>query len=193
MHETLTTEQQALVSDNIKLVYYTVNKLPDSELKARYKDDLTSEGMLGLIKAAMSFDPAKSKFATYATRCILNEIFMFIRKLNKGGPTVSLSTVVGQSDDGREVTIGDMIADNNSSTDEFDREEDARIKQQLLSEFLSKRKPRDREVFELMKKGLKQREVANELGLSQSYISRIFKRLKKDFGKFKKRREEDAA
>lgn len=79
--------REKLITDNLRLVYFCYNKLQTNALTVRYKDDLISEGMLGLVKAANSFEPnRKTKFATYAIMCIRNQMLMFIRKLNKFAP-----------------------------------------------------------------------------------------------------------
>ena len=190
MNEKLTIEQEKLVTDNMKLVYYHVNKLQVNPFVINNKDDLVSEGMKGLIKAARTFDPTKCKFATYSTRCILNEIFMFMRKNNKRGPNMSLSMVIG-TEDGSELTLGDteLLADN-SMREQIEHDEVTCIKQQMLEAFLSKCRPREREVIDLLGKGKKQAEVAMQLGLSQSYVSRIFQKFKDKFGKYRKRNED---
>ena len=77
-------ERDRLITDNVKLVYYIYEKLSKNKITLRYKDDIVSEGMIGLIKAARNFDETKGcKFATFAARCIQNEMLMFLRSLNK--------------------------------------------------------------------------------------------------------------
>ena len=89
-------ERDRLITENIRLVYYVYEKLSKNDITVRYKDDIVSEGTLGLIKAARNFDGDKGyKFATYAVRCIRNEMLMFLRRLNRQVPyEISINTPI---------------------------------------------------------------------------------------------------
>lgn len=168
--------REKLVTDNLRLVYFCYNKLQANALTVRFKDDLISEGMLGLVKAANSFKPnRKTKFATYAVMCIRNQMLMFIRKLNKFMPyEVSLFMPIGHDDYGNELCLADIIED------EMQLQEEA-IERMQLTEFTAKQKPIDQKILSALNIGYNQREIAGQLGYSQSYISRRIQKAKQRF------------
>lgn len=168
--------REKLVTDNLRLVYFCYNKLQTNALTVKFKDDLISEGMLGLVKAANSFEPnRKTKFATYAVMCIRNQMLMFIRKLNKFMPyEVSLFMPIGHDDYGNELCLADIIED------EMQLQEEA-IERMHLTEFTAKQKPIDQKILSALEIGYKQREIAVQLGYSQSYISRRIQKAKQRF------------
>ena len=178
----MTPEQNKLVTDNVRLVYYHFGKLRYNDFKNSHGDDFISEGMMGLVKAAKSFDPTKGvKFATYATRCINNEFFMYLRKLRRtDSPLISLDAPI--ESEGESLTVGDteIMAD-----DSMQKTIQRALKEEQLALFLKSRNETDNKVFALMKKGLTQKEVAAEMGISQSYVSRIFRKLKTNFANSK--------
>lgn len=159
--------REKLVTDNLRLVHFCYRKLQTNALTLRYKDDLILEGLLGLVKAANGFEPdRKTKFATYAIMCIRNQMLMFIRKLNKFMPyEVSLFMPIGHDSCGSVLCLADIIED------ETQMQEDA-IERLELIDFAAKQKPIDQKILSALEIGYKQREIAAEIGISQSYVSR---------------------
>ena len=192
MDNQLTPEQRKLVEDNFRLVYYLFGKLRYNEFKVSHGDDFISEGMIGLVKAAKTFDPTKCKFATYASRCINNEMFMFLRSLRKKDGRTSLMSqpIGGQSDDGVELTIGDTeVLEDTTMVDTHDRTIANSYNFGVCQKFLSKQNLKDQQIISLISNGKKQKQVAEEIGLSQSYVSRRFRDIKKRFAKYHARHE----
>ena len=177
-------------------MYYYFKKLHWNEFKQSHGDDFIAEGLLGLIKAAKTYDPARCKFATYATRCIQNQFFMYLRWLrNKEAPTIPLSVVInGHAPDGTELTLADteIMVDWNSF-EEIDKVMEKDYRDKLLDAFLKTRGGKDKEIIELMRRGHKQKAVAELVGISQSYVSRRFRNIQTAFAKYKARREKDVA
>lgn len=176
-----------LIERNLRLVVYIARKFENTGINI---EDLISIGTIGLIKAVNTFDPDKKiKLATYASRCIENEILMYLRRNNKLRTEVSFDEPLNIDWDGNELLLSDVMGTENDVTyrnieDEVDRK--------LLYKALSKLNERERIIMEL-RFGLKdgeektQKDVADILGISQSYISRlekrIIKRLRKEFNK----------
>ena len=103
---------EKLVTENLKLVPYLFHRLKRTALTERYSEDIIAEGYIGLIKAAQTYDPMKSKFSTYASRCIVNAMRMFIRRANKSFyAEISLETPIGKDDDGGELRLMDILED----------------------------------------------------------------------------------
>lgn len=165
-----------LVTDNMRLVYFCYGKLKKNSLTIRYKDDLISEGMLGLIKAANSFDAdRKTKFVTYAIMCIRNQMLMFIRSLNKCIPyEVSLFKPIGHDRCGAELCLADVIVDRSQL------QEDLLLRMEL-KEFKAKQKPIEQKILSALGIGYKQIEIAAAIGFSQSYVSRRIRKMRVDF------------
>ena len=166
------SDRDKLVTDNLRLVYYLYEKLTKNKLTRQYKDDIISEGMVGLVKAAKTFDDKrKIKFGTYASRCITNEMLMFIRRMNKQLPhEVSLYDPIGRDEDGHLIFYMDIL-----STDEESVREQGRIIDAVRN--LPKR---DREIIDAVMSGFKQKEIAAMMGVKQSTISRRISRIKKE-------------
>ena len=171
-------DRDKLVTDNLRLVYYLYEKLTKNPLTEKYKDDIVSEGTVGLVKAAKSFDPTrKVKFSTYASRCITNEMLMFIRRLNKQIPhEVSLYAPIDKDDDGHTLRYADILSD-----DENDPE--SSIYDTVVEAFLAKQNDIDREILEALRQGYKQKEIAEIVGIRQPTISRRMKKLRLRFRK----------
>lgn len=167
-------ERDRLITDNVKLVYYVYEKLSKNEITCRNKDDIVSEGMIGLIKAARNFDDTKGyKFATYATRCIQNEMLMFLRKLNRQVPyEISLNTPIGKDKDGNELCLLDVLEDDSGSLD-------AEIDKSVFHAFMDKQNAKDRKLVAAVYSGYSQKEIAKELAVLQPTVSRRLSRLKK--------------
>ncbi len=161
-----------LIEHNLRLVVHIIKKYYSPD---RDQDDLISIGTIGLIKAANSFNYEKgTKFATYAARCIDNEILMHFRHLKKTKQEISLSTPVDRDKDGNELTLMDIMADKNELSDEIDC---CMKKEQLKSVIEKYLTEREKEVI-YMRYGigsdgdLTQKEAAKRLGISRSYVSR---------------------
>lgn len=175
--ETIKVEQarNILIDHNLRLVAHVVKRFGDKEEK---NDDLFSIGTIGLIKAIDTFNPnIGAKLSTYAARCITNEILMHFRK-NKPNIETSLYNPIGQDSNGNELRIIDsLIADDKPILDQVVHDED----QRLLLENIEKLPILYRQVLQL-RYGLlnnlerSQQEVANTLGISRSYVSRIEKK-----------------
>ena len=168
--------RNVLIERNLRLVAHVVKKyqgLPDD------LDDLISIGTIGLIKAINTFKADKNiKLATYASRCIENEILMYLRARKKGGKEISLYEPIGTDRDGNEIRLYDII-----ETTDTDVPEKLYLKeniQKLYEKVESELSPRERLVLK-MRYGLyngeeyTQREIASLLGISRSYVSRIEK------------------
>jgi RNA polymerase sporulation-specific sigma factor len=150
-------------------------------------EDLVSIGTIGLIKAVNTFDPAKKiKLATYASRCIENEILMYLRRNNKTRAEVSFDEPLNIDWDGNELLLSDVMGTDNDIIYKLIEDE---VDKKLLYLALQKLSGRERKIMELrfgLDSGMEktQKEVADMLGISQSYISRlekrIIKRLKKE-------------
>lgn len=162
-----------LVTKNIRLVYYMYNKLHMTDIVKSYKEDIISEGMIGLINAANNFDESKNfMFATYAAMCIHNQMLMCIRKLKRFyGKEISLYQPINIDYDGNELCYADLIEAKGVP-------QDALVTVMSFKEFLVKQKKRNRIIYIAHCKGYKQREIGKALKLSQSYVSRLVKKIK---------------
>jgi RNA polymerase sporulation-specific sigma factor len=173
-----------LIERNLRLVVYIARKFENTGVGI---EDLVSIGTIGLIKAVNTFDPGKKiKLATYASRCIENEILMYLRRNNKTRAEVSFDEPLNIDWDGNELLLSDVLGTENDSTYKYVEEE---IDKNLLDSALKNLSEREKVIVELrfgLKNGTErtQKEVADSLGISQSYISRLEKRiirkLKKD-------------
>ena len=179
--------KQKLVEHNIRLVVYISKKFESTGYDI---DDLISVGAIGLIKAINSFKNDKNiKLATYASRCIENEILMYLRKNNKFKMEMSLDEPLNIDYDGNELSLSDVLA---TETDIVASCLDLRSEKSMVQSAISKLNEREKEIMQ-MRFGLDgqeektQKEVADMLGISQSYISRlekkIYSRLKKEVQK----------
>ena len=165
-----------LIERNLRLVAHVIKKYQHLEENS---EDLISIGTVGLIKAVITFNPSKNnKLGTYAARCIENEILMFLRSKKKYAKEVSLYEPIGTDRDGNEIQLFDII-----ETDETDAQTAISLKDDirlLYEKVESELSPRERLVLK-MRYGLynteeyTQREIAKQLGISRSYISRIEK------------------
>lgn len=175
----MTTDEIKLVENNTGLVYHLYGKLPRSDITKYYKDDLVSEGMIGLVKAAQTFDITKNiKFGTYAARCISNQMYIHIRHINKikRKETISLDTVLNINEDGDTLRLEDTIICNN-----IDNVNDKLYTEELQScyeKWCSILKPMHQKIISMKSKGYTQSKIADILHISQSCVARILKRLK---------------
>ena len=171
--------KSTLIEHNLRLVVYIAKKFDNTSVGV---EDLISIGTIGLIKAINTFNPEKNiKLATYASRCIENEILMYLRRNSKTKLEVSIDEPLNVNWDGNELLLSDILEDETEKN--------------LLNAAISRLSPRERKIVELRfglgkEEGdeMTQKEVADLLGISQSYISRlekkIMKRLKKEIVRF---------
>lgn len=176
-----------LIERNLRLVVYIAKKFENTGILV---EDLISVGTIGLIKAVNTFNPDKKiKLATYASRCIENEILMYLRRTNKVKGEISFYEPLNTDWDGNELLLSDILGSDENNIFEFIEEE---IDKRLLFIAMNSLNSREHEIISL-RFGLNgylektQREVADLLGISQSYISRLEKRiirkLKKEINK----------
>jgi RNA polymerase sporulation-specific sigma factor len=179
--------RSVLIERNLRLVVYIARKFENTGINI---EDLVSIGTIGLIKAVNTFDPEKKiKLATYASRCIENEILMYLRRNNKIRSEVSFDEPLNIDWDGNELLLSDVLGTEN---DTIYRDIEEQVDRKLLQKALSKLSQRERMIMEF-RFGLSgeeektQKDVADMLGISQSYISRlekrIIKRLRKEFNR----------
>ena len=167
----------ALVEHNLRLVVYIAKKFENSGVDG---DDLVSVGTIGLIKAINSFRSEKNiKLATYASRCIENEILMYLRRMARVRQEVSFDEPLNTDWEGNELLLSDILG---SDQDTVNRGVEKEAEEALLLEAVSRLEPREQTIMELRfglhaQKEHTQKEVADRLGISQSYISRLEKRI----------------
>lgn len=181
-----TQAKGTLIEHNLRLVVYIAKKFDNTGVGV---EDLISIGTIGLIKAINTFVPDKKiKLATYASRCIENEILMYLRRTNKTKLEVSIDEPLNVDWDGNELLLSDILG---TDEDVIYRDIEDEVDRKMLRRALSVLTPRERLIIELRfgltsesGEELTQKEVADMLGISQSYISRlekkIIKRLKRE-------------
>ena len=168
---------QDLIEHNLRLVVYIARKFDNTGVDL---EDLVSVGTIGLIKAVRSFNPNKNiKLATYASRCIENEILMYLRRVVRLKGEVSFDEPLNVDWDGNELLLSDVIG---TDSDFVFKDIESGVEKELLYEALSKLNVRERQIMTLrfgLNGGdeLTQKEVADLLGISQSYISRLEKKI----------------
>lgn len=174
--------REKLIVHNLRLVVYIAKKFENSGVSI---DDLISIGTIGLIKAVNTFSPEKNiKLATYASRCIENEILMHLRKIASQKLVVSLDEPLNTDWDGNELMLADVLG---SDGDEISREIEESDEKRILLQIIDGLPLREKEIIEMRfglgeKEELTQKEVADIMGISQSYISRLEKRIIKKIG-----------
>ena len=171
-------KRKILVERNLRLVVYIAKKFENTGIGI---EDLISIGTIGLMKAINTFNISKNiKLATYASRCIENEILMFLRKSNKIKTEVSIDEPLNQDCDGNELLLSDLLG---TDPDVTSRRLEDEVDLKLLRVALSKLTSREKYLMELRfginsdQKEKTQKEVADMLGISQSYISRLEKKI----------------
>lgn len=179
-----------LIEHNLRLVVYIAKKFDNTGVGV---EDLISIGTIGLIKAVNSYDSGKNiKLATYASRCIENEILMYLRRNNKTRMEVSIDEPLNVDWDGNELLLSDILG---TDEDVIYKDIEDEVEKKLLNKAISRLSERERQIVDLRfglssEDGteLTQKEVADLLGISQSYISRlekkIIKRLKKEIVRY---------
>ena len=165
-----------LIERNLRLVAHIMKKY---YAQTADQEDLLSIGTIGLIKGVETFDPSKgARLATYAARCVENEILMYFRSQKKTAGDVSLSDTIETGKDGAALSVQDVVADETDLFEDLSRKEDARKLRRAVAQCLS---PRERELIRLRygldgAAPLRQQDVADRLGISRSYVSRIEKK-----------------
>lgn len=169
--------RSTLIEHNLRLVVFISRRFENTGIPL---EDLISIGTIGLIKAVGTFDPDKKiKMATYASRCIENEILMYLRKTSKLRLEVSLDEPLKTDWDGNELLLSDVLG---TRPDTVSINLDKEIERDILRDALSHLSPREKQII-ILRFGLggqrerTQKEVADLLGISQSYISRLEKRI----------------
>jgi len=169
--------RQLLIEHNLRLVVYIAKRFENTGAGI---EDLVSIGSIGLIKAINTFRADKNiKLATYASRCIENEILMYLRKHSGVRAEVSIDEPLNTDWDGNELLLSDILG-NDEDTVAFEIEQ--MEERQRIRRAVSELEPREREIIELRygmggRKELTQKEIADKLGISQSYISRLEKKI----------------
>lgn len=178
-----------LIEHNLRLVVYIAKKFDNTGVGV---EDLISIGTIGLIKSINTFNPEKNiKLATYASRCIENEILMYLRRNNKTKLEVSIDEPLNVDWDGNELLLSDILG---TDEDVIYRDIESEVERKLLLKAINKLSDREKTIINLRfglgtpdGEELTQKEVATLLGISQSYISRlekkIMKQLKKEMSK----------
>lgn len=169
--------RELLITHNLRLVVYIAKKFENSGVSV---EDIISIGSIGLIKAVNTFQPSKKiKLATYASRCIENEILMYLRKSSNRRQDASIDEPLNTDSEGNELLLLDVLSsDQNQIGSELERDAEWRILHQAVEAL----RPRERQIMQ-MRFGLldgvehTQKEVADQIGISQSYISRLEKRI----------------
>ena len=175
--------RKTLVERNLRLVVYIAKKFENTGIGI---EDLISIGTIGLMKGVNTFNTDKNiKLATYASRCIENEILMYLRRNNKIKGEISIDEPLNQAGDGNELLLSDILGTENDVTSRGIEDE---VDKQLLKASMTKLNNREKNIMELRfgfvtGNEKTQKEVADMLGISQSYISRLEKKI---IGKMKK-------
>ena len=169
--------RETLIVHNLRLVVYIARKFDNTTNNV---EDLISIGTIGLIKAVNTFCPDRNiKLATYASRCIENEILMYLRKCASKRNEISIDEPLNTDWDGNELLLSDVLGTDNDEVGKNLEQEDER---KQLSSFVNELPPREKQIME-MRFGMNgyneytQKQVADTLGISQSYISRLEKRI----------------
>ncbi|MBQ7756268.1 MAG: RNA polymerase sporulation sigma factor SigE [Oscillospiraceae bacterium] len=170
--------RELLIIHNLRLVVYIAKKFESTGIGI---EDLVSIGTIGLIKAVKTFCPDKNiKLATYASRCIENEILMYLRKTTQHKNDISIDEPLNFDSEGNELLLSDILG---TDTDLVVRGIESEVEISLLLNEVSKLNPRERQIMEMRfglgeyKRELTQKQVADIVGISQSYISRLEKRI----------------
>ncbi len=171
------SNRELLITHNLRLVVYIARKFENTGINI---EDLVSIGTIGLIKAVNTFCPGKKiKLATYASRCIENEILMYLRKTANLKNEMSIDEPLNVDWDGNELLLSDVLGSDN---DEVNRNIEMEDEKNQLLKIVSKLEERERQIMTMRfglfgSKEYTQKEVADMLGISQSYISRLEKRI----------------
>ena len=177
VHEGDSAARSTMIERNLRLVVYIARKFENTGISI---EDLISIGTIGLIKAVNSFNPDKNiKLATYASRCIENEILMVLRKTSRMKLEVSFDEPLNTDWDGNELLLSDILG---TEPDLVSRNLDSAVEKEMLYNAIKTLNPREKSIVNLryglgQEKEHTQKEVADMMGISQSYISRLEKRI----------------
>lgn len=167
--------RSVLIEHNLRLVAHIVKKYYTG---SQCQEDLMSVGTIGLIKAIDSYDPENgAKFATYASKCLQNEILMYFRTQKKAAQEVSMNETIDMDKDGNPLTYMDVIRCEDTIADDLDRKMNSAAAMRVMAARLNDREKR----IVILRYGLgnrrpaTQREIATKLGISRSYVSRLEK------------------
>ena len=169
--------RELLIVHNLRLVVYISKKFEQTGIGM---EDLVSIGSIGLIKAVRTFCPTKNiKLSTYASRCIENEILMYLRKTSQQKNEISIDEPLNVDRDGNELLLSDILG---TEEDTVNRGIEKEVEKELLLREVSRLGDRERVIMEMRfglggRKEMTQKQVADEIGISQSYISRLEKRI----------------
>ncbi len=169
--------KETLIVHNLRLVVYIAKKFESTGV---FIEDLVSIGTIGLIKAVNTFSPKKNiKLATYASRCIENEILMYLRKNSKGKNDISIDEPLNIDWDGNELLLSDVLGTENDSVN---KDIEHQVEKEILVKCVENLNQREKQIMQLRfglssGKEMTQKEVADLIGISQSYISRLEKRI----------------
>ncbi len=188
--------KNTLVEHNLRLVAHIIKKYYSSSAE---QDDLISIGTIGLIKAVNTFDESKGiKLATYASKCIENEVLMYFRSQKKSAQDISINEPIDSDSEGNPLTLMDIISTEDTIAENIDE----RITVQKLYKFVEEIESEREKTIIIMRYGLygtepkTQRQIAQKLKISRSYVSRIEKKvlndLREKFSRNKNRRQLDA-
>ncbi|KIR02060.1 RNA polymerase sporulation specific sigma factor SigE [Lachnospiraceae bacterium TWA4] len=177
--ENAKTARQKLIEHNLRLVVYIAKRFDNTGVGV---EDLISIGTIGLIKGINTFNSTKKiKLATYASRCIENEILMYLRKNSRLKMEVSIDEPLNVDWDGNELLLSDILG---TEEDVIFRNVENEVERKLLSEAIDKLTPREKQIVQLRyginqkeEREMTQKEVADTMGISQSYISRLEKKI----------------
>lgn len=175
--------RELLIIHNLRLVVYIAKKFETTGIGI---EDLVSIGTIGLIKAVKTFDPDKNiKLATYASRCIENEILMFLRKASQYKNEISIDEPLNTDWDGNELLLSDILG---TEDDIVNKGIETEVEKQVLREEINKLDEREKKIMQMRfglagERELTQKQVADKVGISQSYISRLEKRIIKSIRK----------
>lgn len=176
MHRGDKSARNELVEHNLRLVAHIIKKYYSSSAE---QDDLISIGTIGLIKAVNTFDSSKGiRLSSYAARCIENEVLMYFRSAKKNAQDVSINEPIDTDKDGNALTLMDIMAADDNILDNIDYKIKSEQLRTYIAEVLT---PREQTIIRLRygldgNEPLTQREVAQRLGISRSYVSRIEKK-----------------
>ena len=175
--------RELLIIHNLRLVVYIAKKFETTGIGI---EDLVSIGTIGLIKAVKTFDPDKNiKLATYASRCIENEILMFLRKASQYKNEISIDEPLNTDWDGNELLLSDILG---TEDDIVNKGIETEVEKQVLRDEINKLDEREKMIMQMRfglagERELTQKQVADKVGISQSYISRLEKRIIKSIRK----------
>ena len=175
--------REKLITHNLRLVVYISKKFESTGIGI---EDLVSIGTIGLIKAVNTYNPNKNiKLVTYASRCIENEILMYLRKTTQQRNEISIDEPLNIDWDGNELLLSDVIG---TDPDEVSRNIESETEKLLLIRAVNSLKGREKQIMQMRfglitGKEMTQKEVADVVGISQSYISRLEKRILKELKK----------